>query len=140
MRSSCPASVVLTTCVPSFGSGSPVVHIRYRIASLTLLSSNTSPPIHVVEKLGGEVRVELDFYFEMTDGFGYGGPGYIHYDMRLYEGTSEDTTDLDGQKSGSYTFDGRDIDLVIKVVSEEFGSADKATADIYVRTSCFHLS
>ena len=96
---------------------------------------NLSPTFHYVDKLGGEVRVELDFYF--TTRPENGAVGVLSYDVRLYEGTSEDTTDLDGRVAGYYSYVGNIVDAKIDVISEEPGSADNASALFNVYISCY---
>ena len=90
-----------------------------------------------MEKLGGEVRVELEFHFETSDVF---GTGTLFYDMRLYEGTSEDTTDQDGRSEGDSFFTGNDDGPDIGVVSEERGSADWASAKFRIENTCHLLN
>jgi len=49
-----------------------------------------------IEKVGGEVRGEIRLTLDWKTNSSID----VNYNIRLYEGTSEDTTDLDGEKSG----------------------------------------
>lgn len=51
--------------------------------------------------MGGEIRVEISLT-ATTFAYGTGLPR-INYNIKLFEGTSEDTTDLDGQLTGDVT-------------------------------------
>ncbi|KAL8725105.1 MAG: hypothetical protein Q9181_006540 [Wetmoreana brouardii] len=51
----------------------------------------------IFQKSGGEIRASFTFYFEYD--YTSNAMAFV-YDLRLYEGESEDTEDLDGQKSG----------------------------------------
>ncbi|MGD9672554.1 MAG: S8 family serine peptidase [Candidatus Nitrosocosmicus sp.] len=49
-----------------------------------------------IDKVGGEVRGEIRLTLDWKTDSSID----VHYNIKLYEGTSEDTTDLDGEKSG----------------------------------------
>ncbi|KAL9126929.1 MAG: hypothetical protein Q9217_004105 [Psora testacea] len=55
----------------------------------------SSNPIYEEIRLGGEIRVELRYHWEYRP-----CQLFFVYDLKLFEGASEDTNDLDGRKSG----------------------------------------
>ena len=69
----------------------------------------------------------------MTETIGYGGPSYLHYDMRVYEPVMEDDTGLVDRKAGAITLEGNGGD----VFSIESDSKDSAIAHFSTRTTCF---
>jgi hypothetical protein len=81
-----------------------------------------------VERLGGEVRVELD----LTLRYQPDASVLVNYDARLYEGTSTESADLDDRKTGSVVV-ARDIGLgvTINLFNAEWDGGDKA--DIHLR-------
>ena len=87
-------------------------------------------------KFGGEKRVELDFHFDITD---LTGRGTFDYKTRLYEGTIEDTADLDSHKEGTYALVGHSLDeLNSEVLSEEPGPLDRVKARIRIEMDCIN--
>lgn len=54
------------------------------------------------------------------------------YELRLYEGTSENTQDLHGRKKGSVRLLDDAFQVPIEVTSEEPFSADEAYGTIYL--------
>lgn len=50
-----------------------------------------------IDKVGGEVRGEVRLTLDWKNDSSVD----VGYNIKLYEGTSEETTDLDGEKSGS---------------------------------------
>ncbi len=58
---------------------------------------NRNAEFFIVERMGGEIRVEFRIRLEWQNGF-----INVSHNTKLFEGTTEDTTDLDGEYSGSY--------------------------------------
>lgn len=84
---------------------------------------NRSPHRFYSEGVGGEVRAELDLWFS------WGQFMTLDYDLRLYEGTDENTNDLDGRKSGRVILDNNQGPIIIDVKNTDEGG-DYATATI----------
>jgi hypothetical protein len=57
----------------------------------------THDEIHWTEKMGGEIRVELVLKIDWRVDFSID----VAWHVKLFEGTSEETSDLDGERSGS---------------------------------------
>ena len=78
-----------------------------------------------IERMGGEVRVELYLEFDWRPDSSID----ISYEARLYEGTTEDTTDLEDTVTGTINVPrDRTERLTIGLVNRGFGGGD--TADI----------
>lgn len=65
------------------------------------LRASQSNTYSFTKGMGGEIRVEISLT-ATTFAYGTGLPR-INYNIKLFEGTSEDTTDLDGQLTGDVT-------------------------------------
>ena len=61
----------------------------------------------------------------------------LSIDSRLYEGTSEDTTDLDARADWVISYVGDIINVRRDLVSEEPGSADNVSATFNVHFDCY---
>ncbi|KAL8769243.1 MAG: hypothetical protein Q9209_004744 [Squamulea sp. 1 TL-2023] len=78
------------------------------------------------EGVGGEVRAELLLQWAWK-----GAAILLYWDLKLYEGTSEDTRDLDGSKKGSCSLNAYD-ECGFTVLSEEFGAGDYVKARVHI--------
>jgi hypothetical protein len=89
-------------------------------------------PSPIVEKMGGEVRIELHLSVDWNLDLSV----KVSYTVLLFEGTSEDTGDLDAQRSGEYIIpkDGTVADAIFKE-SDEFSSADSVNISITMTNS-----
>lgn len=81
------------------------------------------------EGMGGEVRIELKLRFEWHSNASVD----VLYEVKLFEGTSEDTSDLDAQESGvvNVPADGT-IPLTVDLFSTEWGSDDRVVIGLQV--------
>jgi hypothetical protein len=61
----------------------------------------THDEIHWTEKMGGEIRVELVLKIDWKIDLSID----IAWHVKLFEGTSEETSDLDGERSGTFKVD-----------------------------------
>ncbi|GLA28120.1 hypothetical protein M752DRAFT_269383 [Aspergillus phoenicis ATCC 13157] len=87
-----------------------------------------------VERMGGEIRVELNVTFNLTPG---DQSVKVNYDTKLFEGISENTDDLDGQHIGSTIIDkdgAGEIKFTVKNTDE---GGDKADIRMYVVNARF---
>jgi hypothetical protein len=77
------------------------------------------------EKMGGEVRVELRLKFDWQ----LDASVEVWYEAKLYEGTSEETDDLEDTETGTVSVPkDRTVSKTIHLVNTEFAGGD--TADI----------
>ncbi len=81
-----------------------------------------------VEKMGGEVRVELSLSFS------YEPTGAVKgYNAKLFEGTSEETGDLEDTKTGDFTVDkDKTVSRTIHLVNTDVAGGDIADITLQV--------
>lgn len=58
----------------------------------------THDELHWTEKMGGEIRVELELKIDWRIDLSID----IHWHVKFFEGTSEETSDLDGERTGAF--------------------------------------
>ena len=58
----------------------------------------THDEVHWTEKMGGEIRVEVTLKIDWKIDLSI----HIDWNVKFFEGTSEETSDLDGERSGSF--------------------------------------
>jgi len=82
------------------------------------------------EKMGGEVRVEMRLRFDWQ----LDASVNVWYEVKLFEGTSEETNDLEDTKTGTINAPkDRTVPLTLRLVNTEFDGGD--TADINLQIS-----
>ncbi|WP_242310503.1 hypothetical protein [Bacillus cereus group sp. BfR-BA-01524] len=98
--------------------GSPVI--------FNLEPFNTHAKLEWVEKYGGEIRVEAHFDFDLRMDLSIG----VSHDVKLFEGRSEDTGDLDGTNKSATPIivpkDKIDQRIEVTVKNEDEDDDDKA--------------
>lgn len=83
-----------------------------------------------IEKMGGEVRVEMRLKFDWQ----LDASVKVWYEVKLFEGTSEETDDLEDTKTGTINVPkDRTVPLTLRLVNTEFAGGD--TADIKLQIS-----
>ncbi len=98
---------------------------------LTLDDSNPSRKILDIGRCGGEVRVEVRFTFSRAAG----GAVSVSGNLKLYEGTSTSTSDLDGQANVSGTVAANGSGTLSKRVNNTDEGGDWADVKIVVTNS-----
>ena len=83
-----------------------------------------------IEKMGGEVRVELRLKFDWKLNCSVD----MWYEAKLYEGTSEETNDLEDTKAGTINIPkDANVPLTIKLKNTEFDGGDTADITLNIR-------
>jgi hypothetical protein len=100
----------------TFGSDEHVRRDKNFPAFYLDFSGSTRTELRWVERMGEEIHIELVFTFTLNND----RPVTGIYDMKLFEGTSESTTDLDGRKTGrGWNFKTPDINGLEDINSQE---------------------
>lgn len=99
------------------------------MSGIRLAPSSLSANRSQIEKMGGEVRVEVYLHFT----YQADASVKVDYTAKLFEGASEETDDLEDLEQGSVTV-GRDetISHTIKLVNEGFNGGDTAEISLQI--------
>lgn len=104
-----------------------------RSVSGTFLLDDSNPQRHILDigRCGGEVRIEADFDFSRTTN----GAVAIVGNLKLYEGTSENSGDLDGTESVNDSVAANRSTTLTKRVNNTAEGGDWADITLTVRNS-----
>jgi hypothetical protein len=104
---------------------------RQQVNSAIISSNGLAQAIMNYElRMGGEIRVEFDVVASLYDS---NGNAMLNCDLKLFEGTSESTNDLDGQRTFQlYCPAGATVNHFVRVNNDAEGDDDYATVQLTI--------